>query len=131
MGVKYIRFSLLSSISVTAEDAEAPSAAPQATMTRARAGMGGWVASCVGILCVWLFERHQDLPMKSQRIYIPGGTSRRRRVRGAEPAEGCVLPPSRLGVAVPPLPPPRPGCENQERELRRSEMRVAGSAGGE
>lgn len=105
-----IRF-LSSSISVTAGDAEAPSAAPQATMTTSMdGGVGEWIA---GWLRVWvysvrvaLFERHQDLPMKSQRIYIPGGTSRRRRVRRAEPAEGCVLPPSRLGVAVPPPPPP-------------------------
>lgn len=65
--------------------------------------------------------------MKSRRvyIYIPGGTIRRRRVKRAE--GGCALPPSRLGVAVPS--PPRPGCENQERELCELEERDEG--GGE
>jgi len=40
-----------------------------------------------------LLERQQDLPMKSQRIYIPGGTTRRRRVRRerAEPAGGLRI----------------------------------------
>lgn len=81
---------------------------------------------------MWLFERHQDLPMKSQRIYIyrvvrPGADALDKLNR----AGGCVLPPFRLGVAVPSPSLPRPGCENQERELRRSEMRVAGSASGE
>lgn len=78
-GNRYKVYALFSSVSVTAE-------VPQATMTMATTG-DGWMGGLVCAICVRvpLFERHQDLPMKSQRIYISGGTTQRRRVRQAEP----------------------------------------------
>jgi len=94
---------------------------------RRAARVGGFVCRSVS---VWLFERHRDLPMKSRRIYIPGGTTRRRRVRHAVP--GGRMRASTLSTWCGGAVAAAAGVwKSGARAAEEQEMRVAGGAGDE